>query len=169
MRIARAIVAAIGLATTLAACRGYERHWFPGPKAEHPSVAPKGLPDSAFRVDWQGVELPSQVAPGQIVDVRVRLRNASPMAWPAGAHSDPQGRVRLSWRWWPPLGDPTTYADRVDFPGTVGPGESVAVVARVTAPAIRADYRLQFDLVSEFVCWFEPRGVAPNYVAVSVR
>jgi hypothetical protein len=82
-------------AVALSSCRGYERHWFSGPKEEVRLASPPPvLPDEAFRVEWQEVAMPAQTAPGQAVDVRVRLRNASAVAWPAGERSEPRGRVR---------------------------------------------------------------------------
>lgn len=52
---------------------------------------------------------------------------------------------------------------------SVEPGETVEIPLRITAPARRGDYLLEFDLVSEDVCWFEANGVPPTVVALYVE
>lgn len=52
---------------------------------------------------------------------------------------------------------------------TVDPGETVEIPFRITGPAKRGEYRLEFDLVSENVCWFEANGGKPCLLAVTVE
>ncbi|HEX8176597.1 MAG TPA: methyltransferase domain-containing protein [Pyrinomonadaceae bacterium] len=49
----------------------------------------------------------------------------------------------------------------------VQPGESVSLEARVPAPP-KGKYMLEFDLVSEYVCWFENNGSAVVRMEIEV-
>ena len=49
----------------------------------------------------------------------------------------------------------------------VRPGESVEIPFVLPGPA-PGDYRLEFDLVSELVCWFEINGCRPASVDISI-
>jgi hypothetical protein len=140
-----------------------------------PPPTAKPLPDSAFRVEWEKVELPAKFTHGQAATVRVTVKNVSDQTWPDARTADPSGSgvsaVRLSYRWWDinlmrPVG---TWGGRVDLKGPVGPGESVTFTMPVTAPAAPNPYWLQFDLVQEMVAWFEGKGAAKLYRSVNVK
>ena len=44
------------------------------------------------------------------------------------------------------------------LPGDVAPGESVTIEIAMRAPAAPGRYRLEFDMVSEHLAWFEDLG-----------
>ncbi len=81
-----------------------------------------------------------------------------------------QGQVTVGAQLWEEtnvLIDPD-YA-RGFLPGDVAPGEQVDVVVRMRAPMTPGRYRLQFDMVSEYVCWFAAEGSPPESVWFTVR
>jgi hypothetical protein len=50
----------------------------------------------------------------------------------------------------------------------VAPGESVNAVVRI-GPLAPGEYIVTFDLVAEFVTWFEALGTVPPQLRVSAR
>ena|GEM_PF-745199 len=94
---------------------------------------------------------------GQVVTVPVTLRNLGPMTW----QSERTPMVHLSYHW-ANVGEQTGknyYAvfegDRTVLPHDVGPGQSVTVNATLQAPLKEGEYYLEWDLVQEYVAWFE--------------
>jgi len=57
---------------------------------------------------------------------------------------------------------------RVPLPKALAPGQSATFRFRIDAPP-PGEYRLEFDLVSEHVCWFALNGAKVAQVDVSVR
>jgi len=57
---------------------------------------------------------------------------------------------------------------RVPLPEALAPGQSATFRFRIDAPP-PGEYRLEFDLVSEHVCWFALNGAKVAQVDVSVR
>jgi hypothetical protein len=55
----------------------------------------------------------------------------------------------------------------LERPDGVRPGERVETPFVLPGPA-PGDYRLEFDLVSEMVCWFEINGCRPASVDISI-
>ncbi|MGH9441776.1 MAG: hypothetical protein ACRD16_05835 [Thermoanaerobaculia bacterium] len=141
---------------------------------EEPAKNVVSLPDSAFRVEWKGVEVARAMKPEQRALATVTFKNLSPVTWPdpksPGALPTGAGAVRLSYRWWTagsPL--PSDYSDRADLSAPVRPGDTATVTIPVRAPAKAGEYELQIDLVQELVTWFEAKGAPALRVPVSVR
>jgi tRNA (mo5U34)-methyltransferase len=55
------------------------------------------------------------------------------------------------------------------LPRDVAPGAAVDVLVRMRAPMTAGSYRLQFDVVSEYVCWFGAQGSTSESVGLNVR
>lgn len=55
------------------------------------------------------------------------------------------------------------------LPSDVAPGEEVEVAVRMRAPMTSGRYRIDLDVVSEYVCWFAAGGPAPASVGFAVR
>ena len=133
------------------------------------------LPDSAYRVGWAVVKVPSRFRAGGPDTVIVRVRNDGDVTWPDRAMGDPSGdgrrAVRLSHRWIkrgessPPPFEPT----RVDLPRPLAAGESVELSVPVRGPAGQGPYVLQVDLVHELVAWFSDKGGSPLDLPVRVE
>src|SRR5450759_1437395 len=152
----------LGLAIAATGCRG--------PGSGTPSVKP--LPDSAFRLEWKGTDLPATVARGSKVKITVTVRNASDQTWRdsrTAAAAEPSSAIFLSYRWLRPGGTEVSgYATRFDLPRSVPPDQIVAVPVEIVAPGQPGEYQIQFDFVQEFVAWFELKGAAKLVVPVTV-
>lgn len=105
---------------------------------------------------------PRQAAPGAEVVLRVRAENTGGARWLAAGEPDTsRGAVRLAAHL--VRGDEDDeeismyYAGAV-LPRDVSPGESVELELRLPAPTEPGRYRLEFDLVSEHLAWFEDLG-----------
>jgi hypothetical protein len=149
------------------------RHAFPG-KTEGAAGADAGAQDDSFyRVGWEGIELSSSLSAGRSVRALVSFHNAGTGTWPDMQMYREQRRppVRVSYRWWRQDADLTVsrYTTRVDLPWPLRPGESVTLPVDVQPPAAPGRYRLQIDLVQEFVAWFEQRGADRLLVPVTVE
>jgi hypothetical protein len=121
----------LGLAIAATGCRG--------PGSGTPPVKP--LPDSAFRLEWKGTDLPPTVARGSKVKITVKVRNASDQTWRdsrTAAATEPGSAIFLSYRWLRP--------DGTEVSG----------------------YTTQFDFFQELVAWFELKGAAKLVVPVTV-
>ncbi|MFQ5350274.1 MAG: hypothetical protein ACE5EG_07525, partial [Thermoanaerobaculia bacterium] len=117
-------------------------------------------------VEWLECAFPATVelAAEPLVGT-VRLRNASGETWPAG----PGGRLKLAYHWLDEAGEPVIFEGaRSAFEGPVEPGEEVGLGQRVPAPKSPGRYRLQLDLVYEFVGWFSERGAPTCETEVEV-
>lgn len=141
-----------------------------GSKSTSPPVKP--LPDSAFRAEWQGADLPATIARGSKVKVTVNIRNASDQTWrdsKTAAATEPGSAIRLSYRWLGSNGaEVSGYTTRFDLPRSVPPNESVSVPIEVVCPAEPGSYQVQFDLLQENVSWFDPKGAKKLLVPVTV-
>lgn len=116
-------------------------------------VEPLDEPARCAEIGWLSdlAELPA----GSGGSVAARVTNRGDRVWPAGA------QVRLANHWY--RGDDlVTWDDgRADLPGAVAPGESVEVELAVTAPPAVGEYRLELDVVQEFVAWWSESGTRP--------
>jgi SAM-dependent methyltransferase len=119
----------------------------------------------AFDVRYVGVELPSTMEAGAVVQGQLVLENRSWRTW-ASAEPAP---VQASYHWW--------RTDQVELerdglrsplPHPVAPGETVTVAFRVCAPERPGRYLLAVDLVEEGVAWFSDAGIPPMRLTVRV-
>ncbi len=141
-------------------------------KTGTPSGSP--LADSAFQVEWLSAEVPAQMKAGEVVTVKVKVRNSSDQVWPDPKTADPAASgayaVRLAWRWRTSeemtTGEGTS--NRADLVEPLGPGRETTISIDVTAPKQPGEYKLQFDLVQELVSFFEERGAKLEVVPVTV-
>lgn len=126
------------------------------------------LPDEAFRAELRFLDAPARTAPGTVHTVRVVIRNASPLPFPA-AGTDGWFQVTAGNHWarrepsWSQVDDA-----RARLPHDLAPGEEVTLELEVTAPGEAGSYVLTADLCQEGVDWFSHRGSAPVDTAVEV-
>jgi protein tyrosine/serine phosphatase len=121
-----------------------------------------------YKASIAATGLPSEAAPRERLDVRVRLRNESPGPWLFT--SDERRGVKLgvkllevgSSAW-------IDYDRHGHLDKTVGPGESIELQASIWAPSTPGDYELKLDLVDEHVTWFEEQGSEPLVRRLIVR
>ncbi len=112
--------------------------------------------------------LPSEVAAGERMDVRVRATNESPGPWVFT--SDEKLGVKLGVKLFE-----ARRASWVDYDRhghmdrTVGPGETFELDAAIWAPEAPGEYSLKLDMVDEHVTWFEDQGSVPLIRRLIVR
>lgn len=112
------------------------------------------MPAGPLAVRWLTHDIPPPKA-GTIFHARVELENAGMVAW----SSEARIVVNLSYHWLDGLGNPIVWeGQRTPLPGSISPGDAVAVDLRVAAPTPPATYRLGIDLVAEGRFWFAELG-----------
>jgi tRNA (mo5U34)-methyltransferase len=114
---------------------------------------------------------PAAGTPGEVLTFRVRAENTGLARWLRGDDTGVQeasvhlvahvfaaeGEEPLSW-----------YHAGAYLPGDVAPGESASIEIAMRAPAEPGRYRLEFDMVSEHLAWFEDLGSAVVRHALTV-
>jgi SAM-dependent methyltransferase len=112
----------------------------------------EALDEPARRADivWLS-DLPELPVGGSGV-ILAEVTNQSDRVWPAGS------MIKLANHWY--RGDSVVTWDdgRADLPQDVAPGESVKLELMVNAPAAAGEYRLELDMVQEFVAWWSESG-----------
>ena len=127
------------------------------------------LPDSAFQVNFETPNIPTEMIAGTQVTVDVSLRNTSTSTWPSKPDSSNKNAVHLSYHWATEKGDRVIYDGvRTALPQDVRSGDSVALKTTVRAPERLGKYILEMTLVQEGVAWFPDKGGEKISVPVSV-
>lgn len=137
-----------------------------------PTARPKGapLPDSAFKASLNAVNPPAAIAAGKQATVQVKLKNNSPVAWPAAGDPDGKHSVKLGNHWLDQNSKPVVVDDgRTPLSSDLQPGAEIELPLIVTAPAKPGDYILQLDIVQEGVAWSQDKGNATFKVKVTVK
>jgi hypothetical protein len=119
-----------------------------------------------YRVAWLLVTAPSKGTAGETVNVAARVRNEGSLTWPP----DGDNPVTLTYRWLDADRN-VVVADglRSNLRREVAPLKEIALAARVQFPAEEGQYILQFDMVHEFVTWFQWQGSPVHEVQVDVQ
>lgn len=129
---------------------------------DHPIILASKTPIAvslalAQRVAAIDVEMGERVRAGSAVAVRARVTNRGSESW--GTARAGTGQVRLGVQLLD--GDGRVRQrdyQRVDIPGDVRPGASVALAFSCSAPETAGEYMFKFDLVAEGITWFETAG-----------
>ncbi len=117
------------------------------------------LPGEAFRAELRPGDRSLVMTAGRAATVTVRVRNASPVLWPAGNSPTPEYQVRMANHWLDAAGHLLQNDDaRAALPSDVAPGGEVDLPLVVHAPKQPGDYLLELDMVQEAVAWFKDRG-----------
>ncbi|HEX8685750.1 MAG TPA: DUF1698 domain-containing protein, partial [Pyrinomonadaceae bacterium] len=106
---------------------------------------------------------PPVCRPEEILTFRVRAENTGLARWLRGDDTGTQeGSVHLVAHVFGAEGEEPVswYHAGAYLPGDVAPGESASVEIAMRAPAEPGRYRLEFDMVSEHLAWFEDLGSA---------
>lgn len=133
-------------------------------------------PPSEYQIDWLTNAVPSEMEAGKEYHVRVELKNAGTLPWPAQQTNDPDPKkataVAVSYHWLDDQGQKAIEFNgkRSYLPKSVPPGDTVAVDQMlVVAPDKPGSYRLQLTMVQDNVTWFETAGARTTIVPVKVR
>lgn len=133
----------------------------------------KSLPETAFRLKWEGNDVPTAMAPGATVKVTVRVSNQGDQVWrdaKTAEAAEPGSAIGMSYRWTRENGaEVSGYTTRWGVPAPVAAGGVAAIPAQVKAPNEPGEYLLQFDLLQEFVAWFQDKGAPKLVIHVSVK
>jgi SAM-dependent methyltransferase len=114
------------------------------------------LPEAAWRAELAVEEPPDRLRAGEPVELRVRIRNASPVAWPADAG------LGVGAHWRTEAGTLVKIGDgRTPLPHELAPGAEVTLPLVVRPPNAPARRVLEVDAVQEGVAWFRERGSDP--------
>jgi hypothetical protein len=107
-----------------------------------------------------------RLAPGQIADVPIVVRNVGSLTWtPAGV-----APFHVSYHVIRDAADRSALFDGLRSPlPRVAPGQSARISAAVQAPATPGQYLLAWDLVREGVAWFSWKQVPPGMTRLVVR
>lgn len=113
------------------------------------------LPDGQYRARLSIANPPATLRPGQQETLRVLVENLSETAWSAQGSGDGRYAVTLRNLW--QRSDGTLLTDRDGasmLPADLGPGPSVSLLLKVTAPETPGDYTLLIDLAQANSSWF---------------
>jgi hypothetical protein len=121
-----------------------------------------------YKASVEAVGLPAEAAPGERMDVRVRVTNESPEKWVFS--SDERRGVKLGVKLLAPGSSSWLDYDRHGhMKRTLSSGETLELEVSIWAPATPGDYVVKLDMVDEHVAWFEDQGSAPLVRALVVR
>jgi 4-amino-4-deoxy-L-arabinose transferase-like glycosyltransferase len=124
-----------------------------------PPRAPAPLPEADFRAELRAVDVPARVAAKARVKVRVAVRNAGHMIWPARERGLSPFQLNAANHWLDAEGRVVTNDDgRGALPRDLRPGEEVEVTFDVNAPPRPGGYILEIDMLQEGVSWFALKG-----------
>lgn len=126
----------------------------------------QALPLSAV---WESHSFSQVVPADQRVTAVVGFRNGGAAAWSkAGPHP-----IRVGYRWLDPQGQPpggeTIPEVHVDLPKDIRPGESASLQLQLQTPTKPGLYRLQVDLLQEYVLWFHQAAQQNRPLELAVR
>ena len=113
---------------------------------------------------------PTDIEPGAVIDVEIRLTNRGGEPWSATGDAIGVFRVDLSYRWFEADGTPLVLVDgqRTLLAADLYPGESTRLPVRVPVPDAPGDYRLVLSPVQEGVSWFVDTGAGHAELMVHV-
>ncbi len=121
------------------------------------------LPPEAWRASLTLIGTVPPLNPGRVAQLRVRVRNDSPVPWPDSAD------LRVGNHWRAPDGSSVLFDDaRTVIGSAVNPGTECEVQLDVFAPVEPGEYELEVDLVQEGVNWFADRGSSTVRLPVTV-
>jgi tRNA (mo5U34)-methyltransferase len=103
----------------------------------------------------------SRCTAGEVLTFRVRAKNAGLARWlREGEAETDRGAVHLVAHVFGAEGEEplSWYHAGAYLPRDVAPGESVTIEIAMRAPTVPGRYRLEFDMVSEHLAWFEDLG-----------
>jgi ubiquinone/menaquinone biosynthesis C-methylase UbiE len=114
--------------------------------------ASKPLPAGAFRANIRPVAVPHRMLSSLATQVVVVVKNISNSTWPRAS-------VRLGNHWLTENGNAVAFDDgRAELSRDLPPGSEEQITLRVTAPGDVGAYRLELDMVQEWVAWFKDHG-----------
>lgn len=129
--------------------------------ARHPHFAPDSLNmPRLLAAELNLMEGPTRCRRGEQLRFRMAVKNTGQSAWLDAVRApEGKGAVRLGVHLMDQWGQEVVhdYA-AASIPQPLRPGASIALDLSLAAPSTPGRYQLEFDMVSEFVTWFEDAG-----------
>ena len=138
------------------------------PSGEHRVEVRLGRPAvPALAAQWQRLDIPNIIETGELLKTTIGVKNAGTAGWNA-AGPNPIG---VGYRWLNAAGQPAPGVPegRAQLPREVAPGEAIAVPLVAAPPTDSGSYRLQVDMVQEYVMWFHQAAPANPPLELPVR
>src|SRR5262249_5547329 len=127
------------------------------------AAVPASIADDGFRAEIVPNSDDLTIEAGRIHKVGVRVRNASPVAWPEDRC------VHLGGHWRDRDGEMVQRDDgRTALARTLEPGQTVDLTLDVQAPEKTGSYVVELDLVIDGVAWFADKGSHTATIGVDV-
>ncbi|QIL73223.1 glycosyltransferase [Diaphorobacter sp. HDW4B] len=115
---------------------------------------------------FDALDVPERARPGQYLPVAIHLSNTGAMTWWRSATSWPS--LSVAYRLVTD-GPPLPEGHRTPITGTIRPGETTSLTGTIQAPNAPGNYTLEWDVVSEWECWFVQCGSTPMRTYLSVQ
>jgi hypothetical protein len=132
--------------------------------------AAEPLPLGAFRAELRALEVPERVKAKARVKIRVAVRNAGGVVWPARERGLSPYQLSAANHWLDAEGRVVTNDDgRGALPRDLRPGEETAITFDINASQNPGDYLLELDMLQEGVSWFALKGSKTLRVTVKVQ
>jgi hypothetical protein len=120
---------------------------------------------SDFRQEIGAPAPPAKMAAGQTFLLRdVTVKNTGQQTWTASSKT----QVELTYNWMTPDGKLAEHGVVTTLPADVPPGQSLSVVATITAPEKPGNYVIRFTMIAEGIAWFSDMGGQTVEYPVSV-
>src|SRR5436309_5125286 len=141
-----------------------------GPVPVKGTTAAATLPNEGFKAVITVANPPATMKPGETQTLRVKIKNASSVAWPARGQSDAKYFIKLGDRWFDAEDKAVKKDDgRAALPDDVAPGTEIELPLKITAPATAGDYVMEVDMVQELVAWFRDKGSEPLKLKIKLQ
>jgi tRNA (mo5U34)-methyltransferase len=123
-------------------------------------IALDSLNSTELAADLEILDRPNECRPGDVLNFRVAAKNTGLARWSAsGEPGTERGAVRLVAHILFENGeDSHWYRAGCILPKDVAPGETIVLDFTGRAPEQTGNYLLEFDVVAEYVTWFEDVG-----------
>jgi hypothetical protein len=126
--------------------------------------------DGGYAVEFEALNPPQVLAPGESLDLRVKVKNVSGAIWPSVGDSSGKYQIRLGNHWVDSNGHTVILDDgRTALPYDLRPGREVELLLRITAPQTPGEYTLELDMVQERVTWFADEESPAARMKIAVR
>lgn len=119
------------------------------------AVPVEPLEVAARRAGIEWMSGPSELTVQANEVVQVKVTNQSDHVWPAGR------QIKLGNHWYRGASVVRWDDARADLPHDVAPGESVELKLTVNAPSAPGEYRMELDMMQDFVAWWSEFGTQP--------
>ena len=116
--------------------------------------------DQDYRAEIEVTAAPTRLRPGERVELRLRVRNRGPVAWPALGDARGMYQVNAGDRWLDREGGRVVndLDGRTALAADLPPGGETELQLPVTAPKEPGDYVLEIDMIHEGVTFFREKG-----------